>query len=583
MSVIVIVSAVGALGQYTSPIWMTRTAAEYWDTPFLKSVAADLGPFDPVDATPIRIDRFLKDGDGGIYWWMTNVLPGFRQFRYPSKLFTFTCLGLAALAGLGWDRILAGERRRTVALGSVMLVVSMVALGVFEWKRPAVLAALQATNSSSMFGPINPEAGCAAIAGGFAQASVVLGMGLAAIGLARRRWRLAGVVVLVATAADLGVANSRYVLSVPQAVLERKPLVVRLIEEAEKKDPSDGPFRVHRMPVWNPLGWNSKRSDDRVLDFVTWEHDTIQPKYGINDGIEFTHTTGVAELYDYEWFFNGFPRTVRNREIAKKLNVDVGASVIYFPRRAVDMWNTRYLVLPSYPAGWTNEHRGYAAYLPESEVVYPEPGMSQGPDGEKRYREWIDTSDFQILKNQNAYPRAWVVHSSRMTKPVSDLSRDDRVNAMYEIIYNQDYLWYDPDMRLFDPRTLAWVDSTDQEELRNYTKGSPTLATEKVTVTYPDPQHAKLEVDLKNPGIVVLSDIYYPGWELTIDGVPSRIYRVNRLMRGAAVPKGKHTLIYSYRPKSFRIGGVITLASLGVLLVLGVLFLPRGRGGEARA
>ena len=34
---------------------------------------------------------------------MTTLLPGFRQFRFPAKLFTFTALGLAALAGMGWD------------------------------------------------------------------------------------------------------------------------------------------------------------------------------------------------------------------------------------------------------------------------------------------------------------------------------------------------------------------------------------------------------------------------------------------------------------------------------------------------
>ena len=55
--------------------------------------------------TPIRLDRYLRDGDGGIYWWMTTLLPGFRQFRFPAKLFTFAAFGIAALAGMGWDSL----------------------------------------------------------------------------------------------------------------------------------------------------------------------------------------------------------------------------------------------------------------------------------------------------------------------------------------------------------------------------------------------------------------------------------------------------------------------------------------------
>ncbi len=40
--------------------------------------------------------------------------------------------------------------------------------------------------------------------------------------------------------------------------------------------------------------------------------------------------------------------------------------------------------------------------------------------------------------------------------------------------------------------------------------------------------------------MVILADVYYPGWELTIDGKPAPIYPVNRLMRGAAVTAGTH-------------------------------------------
>ncbi len=114
LSVIVIVSLIGSLGQYTSPIWGARLLAR---TTSLK--VPDIGPLDAHDSTPIRLDRYLRDGDGGLYWWMTTVLPGFRQFRFPAKLFTFVAFGIAALAGMGWDslQLQPGRSRRTAEPG----------------------------------------------------------------------------------------------------------------------------------------------------------------------------------------------------------------------------------------------------------------------------------------------------------------------------------------------------------------------------------------------------------------------------------------------------------------------------------
>ena len=142
-------------------------------------------------------------------------------------------------------------------------------------------------------------------------------------------------------------------------MFETKPEVLKIIEDAERAHPSPGPYRIHRMPIWNPMGWFTTPSKDRIYEIVTWEHDTIQPKYGINLGVEYTHTLGVAELYDYEWYFNGFPWTIHDEQVAKALGVELEKEVVYFPRRAYDMWNTRYLILPYWHGGWHDENRGY--------------------------------------------------------------------------------------------------------------------------------------------------------------------------------------------------------------------------------
>ena len=64
---------------------------------------------------------------------------------------------------------------------------------------------------------------------------------------------------------------------------------------------------------------------------------------------------------------------------------------------------------------------------------------------------------------------------------------------------------------------------------------------------------------------MILADTYYPGWRLTIDGRPAPILRANRMMRGAAVREGEHTLVYVYDPWSLRIGAAVTLLGMAAV------------------
>jgi hypothetical protein len=173
------------------------------------------------------------------------------------------------------------------------------------------------------------------------------------------------------------------------------------------------------------------------------------------------------------------------------------------------------------------------------------------------------------------YPRAWVVHQARGLKPITGLERSDRDAPMQELLYGNEPLWRDPGRNVFDPRLLAWVDSDAMRTLVDYLPGTRPGDAEKVTVSYPDPQHVVLDAVLEQPGLVVLADIYYPGWHLTIDGVEAPIYRANRMMRGAAMPAGRHHLVYTYSPRSFALGGGITLLAMAVLAALGVAFTLR--------
>jgi hypothetical protein len=404
----------------------------------------------------------------------------------------------------------------------------------------------------------------------------VLAAGIGIFRLARKRPSLAGALAVAMVAADLAVANSRLILTSPQSLYEGVPETLRHIQEAESKDPADGPFRIHRMPIWNPLSWHLVASNSRAADYTKWERDTIQPKYGITEGVEYTQTMGVTELYDYEWFFAPFERKAR-AQIAQLLSVPIDTPIAYFPRRAFDMWNTRYFIVPQFPNRWTDAGRGYASFLTGNiDRIFPAPTAFNGEEGKEKLREWIDTMDYQIFRNYDAYPRAWVVHEYRAVKGISGMNRDNREGPMYEMVYADDPIWKDSERRVFNPREIAWIDEGDLPSLQNFRSAGLRASQEEVRVKYPDPQHVVLDCRLETPGMVILSDVYYPGWELTIDDKPAPIYRANRLMRGAAVPAGTHRLVYSFRPLSFRLGLALSVVSILVSCGLGALLVRRG-------
>ena len=82
-------------------------------------------------------------------------------------------------------------------------------------------------------------------------------------------------------------------------------------------------------------------------------------------------------------------------------------------------------------------------------------------------------------------------------------------------------------------------------------------------------RYTALEVDVQvtasAPGMLVLTDTYYPGWEASLDGQQAHVYRVDSILRGVAVPAGRHTIQFRYRPMSFHIGAAISIT--GMLLL----------------
>ncbi|MCS6885305.1 MAG: YfhO family protein [Acidobacteriota bacterium] len=66
--------------------------------------------------------------------------------------------------------------------------------------------------------------------------------------------------------------------------------------------------------------------------------------------------------------------------------------------------------------------------------------------------------------------------------------------------------------------------------------------------------------------LLVLTDTWYPGWEVRIDGQKAELLRANVALRAVAVPAGSHTIEFVFRPQTLRRGAItaiiVSLASL---------------------
>ncbi len=153
------------------------------------------------------------------------------------------------------------------------------------------------------------------------------------------------------------------------------------------------------------------------------------------------------------------------------------------------------------------------------------------------------------VENPYAYGNAWFVSNVKFV---------DNANAELDALAK------------LDLRTEAVADKKFQEQLKPVAEtGRDTAAV--VTITSYEPNQLKYDVKSAKGGVVVFSEIFYPGWTATVDGTPVEIGRVNYVLRAITVGPGQHKVELAFFPKSLDVTETVAYASLGILLVLIVL------------
>ena len=112
-----------------------------------------------------------------------------------------------------------------------------------------------------------------------------------------------------------------------------------------------------------------------------------------------------------------------------------------------------------------------------------------------------------------------------------------------------------------EPSQVAVVD----KKFESVVKSVPSDSAATIELVAYEPNYLKYEVNSEKGGTVVFSEIYYPGWQSTVDGEEVPHGRADYILRAMNIPAGKHVVEFRFDPKSLHLTETIAFVALGLL------------------
>lgn len=183
-----------------------------------------------------------------------------------------------------------------------------------------------------------------------------------------------------------------------------------------------------------------------------------------------------------------------------------------------------------------------------------------------RYQDLIDR---QLLKNNpevlNMLNTRYVITNDNAAP---ELNPDAMGNAWFV-----DAIEYvdgpDAEMAALDSLAVGVRAVADNKFKTILGQSRPKTAGDTIFETTYAPDRLTYHANTRNGGVAVFSEIYFPwGWDVTIDGQPAELGRVNYVLRALAIPAGSHTIEMVFDPKSLHTTTNIAYASI-ILIYIG--------------
>jgi len=165
-----------------------------------------------------------------------------------------------------------------------------------------------------------------------------------------------------------------------------------------------------------------------------------------------------------------------------------------------------------------------------------------------KFRQVYGDKTYEVYENRDAFPRAFMTYDYQVQKEpqkIIDLIFSPKIDLRKTLVLEQE-----PSLAISQARVVK---------------------KQKVKISSYTPNRIDIEVQTDRPGLLFLSDNYYPGWQAFVDGRGVKIYRADYSFRAIAVPAGSHTASFLYRPHSFKLGMRVGFASLTILIGLALV------------
>lgn len=150
------------------------------------------------------------------------------------------------------------------------------------------------------------------------------------------------------------------------------------------------------------------------------------------------------------------------------------------------------------------------------------------------------------IENPNAFGNAWFVDNVKYVD-----NPDDEIDALGEV----------------DLRTTALVNQNEADVLKDFTV-TPKDSLSTIQLTDYEANKLRYKVDAKKDELAVFSEIYYPdGWQITIDGKPVQMLRVNYTLRALPIPAGSEVVEFFFDPTSIKVTDGIAYGAILLMLL----------------
>jgi hypothetical protein len=172
------------------------------------------------------------------------------------------------------------------------------------------------------------------------------------------------------------------------------------------------------------------------------------------------------------------------------------------------------------------------------------------------YQEVVGDETNYVHRLKQVTPRAWLVYQVQQTDDDSALPQLDA-------------LGFDPaETALIPPDTALAIQPPPAQQ-----KG-------QVEILYRDPNSLTLDVTATANGLLILSEIYYPGWQAMVDNQPAGLVRADYVLRGVPVPTGRHQVKLLFQPNTLIWGSILSGATLLAIGASGAAIWRRGRSAD---